>query len=86
MEKPIHIRLSQQASDQIDEAVRISGKVRADIMRDALALGLDALARVGYDLQGYAVRKFAEEEAKKTAPMLTALKSPPKTNGGKKAK
>lgn len=60
--KPINFRVSDKLAAQLDEAVKISGNVRADLMRDALAIGLDVLARHNYDLQGYAIRKLAEEE------------------------
>jgi hypothetical protein len=79
MDKPIHIRVDAKISAQLDEGVRLTGKPKADITRDALAIGLDALARIGYDLQAFAVSRMHDEGKSMPSAMtpLAAVSSSP---------
>ena len=48
--KPINIRIDPATDSKLDEAARISGLPKADIMRFALAVGLKDLEAIGFDI------------------------------------
>lgn len=48
--KPINIRIDPTTDGKLDEASRLSGLPKADIMRFALSVGLRDLELIGYDI------------------------------------
>ena len=48
--KPTSIRIDEATDAKLDEASKLSGLPKADIMRFALAVGLKDLELIGYDV------------------------------------
>ncbi len=73
--RPIPLAVPDELLNQLDEAALRMGRTRAQIMRDAIEIGLEDLRRCGYDVAGAVVDKAQAARAKllpiaaeKTAP------------------
>lgn len=65
------IRMSPDLAAKVEEAKRLTGLSQADILRLALAIGLEDLRRVGFDIPkvvSLAARQDLEDLAEKTVP------------------
>lgn len=73
--RPIPLAVPDELLNRLDEAALRMGRTRAQIMRDAIEIGLEDLRRCGYDVAGAVVDKAHSAQAKllpiaaeKTAP------------------
>ena len=55
--RPIPLAVPDELLNRLDEAALRMGRTRAQIMRDAIEIGLEDLRRCGYDLAGAVVDK-----------------------------
>lgn len=60
MEKPVNVRITDKTAAKLDEAVRISERTKAQLMRQAMEIGLIQLEKVGYDLETWAMNAMLE--------------------------
>jgi len=71
--KPTNIRIDPRTDEKIDEAVRISGLPKADVIRQALALGLRGLESIGFDMDGAIYEKVARTKEGENQQRLHSL-------------
>lgn len=69
------IKVSDETFKKLQQAVKLSGKDTAEVRRLCLKLGLDAFARMGFDIESYASSCLATYPAPQEAP--APLKSLP---------
>ena len=69
------IKVSDETFKKLQQAVKLSGKDTAEVRRLCLKLGLDAFARMGFDIESYASSCLATSPAPQEAP--APLKSLP---------
>ncbi len=62
--RPIPLAVPDELLNRLDEAALRMGRTRAQIMRDAIEIGLEDLRRCGYDLAGAVVDKAQATRAK----------------------
>lgn len=55
------IKVSDETFKKLQQAVKLSGKDTAEVRRLCLKLGLDAYARMGFDIESYASSCLADE-------------------------
>jgi predicted DNA-binding protein len=75
--RPIPLAVPDELLNRLDEVAARMGRTRAQIMRDAIEIGLEDLRRCDYDLAGAVVDKAHAARAKllpiaaeKTAPAI----------------
>ena len=56
----VNVRITQETADLIGKAISESGQDKSEIMRRALAIGLDEMARVGFDVEAVYRQAIAE--------------------------
>jgi predicted DNA-binding protein len=71
----ITVRVSPELAQRIALAVQKSGRDQSDILREAVDLGLDDLALVGFDPMAAAKDKIKSLKSPVT-PMITSLPDP----------
>jgi hypothetical protein len=69
------IKVSDETFKKLQQAVKLSGKDTAEVRRLCLKLGLDAFARMDFDIESYASSCLATSPAPQEAP--APLKSLP---------
>ena len=62
--RPIPLAVPDELLNRLDEAALRMGRTRAQIMRDAIEIGLEDLRRCDYDLAGAVVDKAHAARAK----------------------
>jgi hypothetical protein len=71
--KTTGVRFDPNTETQLEEAVKLSGMPRADIIRWACKLGLDRLSKVDYSLENLVLRGAESVESN---PLLKPLPTP----------
>jgi predicted DNA-binding protein len=69
--KPVPIRIEPELDAKIEEAARLTGMSKADVMRLAMRIGFEDLRRINYDIAG------AVLDAAKPVPSPLSAKRPP---------
>lgn len=62
--RPIPLAVPDDLLNRLDEAALRMGRTRAQVMRDAIEIGLEDLRRCGYDVAGAVVDKAHSAQAK----------------------
>lgn len=68
---PVPIRVDAALEAKIEEAARLTGMAKSDLMRLAMRIGLEDLRRIDYDIAGAIV------DAAKPETVAPAVKYPP---------
>jgi len=71
------IKVSDETFKKLQQAVKLSGKDTAEVRRLCLKLGLDAYARMGFDIESYASSCLAAANAPAPQQSTAPLKSVP---------
>jgi hypothetical protein len=68
---PVPIRIEPELEAKIEEAARLTGLSKADVMRLAMKIGFEDLRRINWNIPGVVV------DAAQSAPSSVSAKRPP---------
>jgi len=68
MKAPTNLRISPETEAELAKATTLSNSSKAELMRQAIAIGLAELRKIDYDLKSYGLAKLLEEKAAAPAP------------------